>query len=246
MARDYSKKRIVRRQKRSMKQLVVMLAVFLTGYLSATIFDLTSVSSWISRQTGVPTTPVVKDVAHKTALPKPKFEFYTILAKDGRAAPRSDAKNEDLSTAKIAQKVETAASEPPAAPTGIPKSGPPIQVIKQDAVTMTKPAPNTPKTPLPAPNLNPQEALAPTSSNDTAEHYVVQVAAFKNRQDADRLKANFALKGLDAVVVLVNQQNNTWYRVMLGPFVSRDEAMRIQGVVSRTEHINGMVRRVGV
>lgn len=86
MARDYVKKRSTKRRSQAPGQLFVILSSFLIGYLTATMFDMASLTTWITRQiaqhrqpTATPPTPVV---AKKKEAPKPRFEFYTMLAKD--------------------------------------------------------------------------------------------------------------------------------------------------------------------
>ena len=70
--------------------------------------------------------------------------------------------------------------------------------------------------------------------SDTARgsgHYILQVASFKNMNDADGLKAQLTLLGFQPVVqtVAINSDEN-WHRVRIGPYADRDslEAARIR------------------
>lgn len=52
----------------------------------------------------------------------------------------------------------------------------------------------------------------------TGESYVLQVASFRSLGDADRLKANLALLGIETKIETVTANNETWHRVRLGPY----------------------------
>lgn len=232
-----------------MKQLSVIMVSFLSGYLSATIFDLTSLSGWMNSHFSSKSSRVIEQAKLQEALPKPKFEFYTILANDKDV--HRDAQSAVVSKASTA--------ELPAAPTGIPGGKEAVShkaaailadhpVSKQNPVELALPAPHThvasnqPKQAVvaPVPEHKAPVAMAP---HDT---YLVQIAAYKTRQDAERLKANLVLKGYDVQIALVTQQNASIYRVVLGPFDSRDKASKAQLAIAQSERINGMIRRSDV
>lgn len=59
--------------------------------------------------------------------------------------------------------------------------------------------------------------------------YVLQVGSFRNAADADRLRAELALTGIESEVQTVTiDRNQTWHRVRIGPFTNLDRlnAMR--------------------
>jgi cell division protein FtsN len=87
MSRDYVRKRQVRQRSNAPKQILLVLTSFLGGYLAATVFDFTSLSTWVNNNLINHQKPeaLVTVVAPKAATPKPKFEFYTLLAKDNSA-----------------------------------------------------------------------------------------------------------------------------------------------------------------
>ncbi len=66
--------------------------------------------------------------------------------------------------------------------------------------------------------------------------YVLQVASFKNHQEADRLRATLALRGMEATIqtVSVNGQQ-TWHRVRMGPFT---RAAEVEDLNRRLREIN--------
>lgn len=53
--------------------------------------------------------------------------------------------------------------------------------------------------------------------------YVLQAGAFRKFDDADRLKASLALLGVQANVQAATINNETWYRVRIGPYNNLDE-----------------------
>jgi len=51
--------------------------------------------------------------------------------------------------------------------------------------------------------------------------YVLQAGSFRHLAEADKLKANLALLGVDAEIQTVTiNKTNTWHRVRIGPFTS--------------------------
>lgn len=90
----------------------------------------------------------------------------------------------------------------------------------------------------------------PTETRPAAEimreHYAVQLAAFAKQSDAEQMKAVLALKGFTVNVVAVEQNRVTWYRVILGPFASKNEAQAAQQAIAKREKINGMIRKASV
>ena len=62
-------------------------------------------------------------------------------------------------------------------------------------------------------------------------HYILQVASFKSMKDADGLKAQLILLGLQPVVQTVAiDSDEKWHRVRIGPYADRDslEAARVR------------------
>src|ERR1700733_11995661 len=97
MAKDY-RRRQVRSKSSTPRHLLWMLISFVCGYLTATVFDFTSLSSWINTQLLAQQKPKPKIESSRKAreLPKPKFEFYTLLTKDQTAPASSVAQPSTL------------------------------------------------------------------------------------------------------------------------------------------------------
>lgn len=71
----------------------------------------------------------------------------------------------------------------------------------------------------------PDEQLA---ADDTAESYLLQVGSFKSAEDADQMKAQLALSGVEASVQSVTVNDATWYRVRVGPVQGARQADEIR------------------
>jgi cell division protein FtsN len=212
MAKDYGRRMPTRRRSNAPKQLFWLLAMFLGGYLTATVFDFTSLSSWVTTNILAKhktAKPQAKIVAKEPDLPKPKFEFYTLLAKDRSptAAPASNPQTAAVQTQQAAQANTLAAK--------------PIAQQPTKAVVVLEGRPLEPA----------------TISKDS---YLIQLAAFKNRQDAEHMKAGLILKGFNVSIVTAAQ----WYRVIAGPYNSRNEAIKTQLTLAQNEHIKGMLRKM--
>ena len=54
--------------------------------------------------------------------------------------------------------------------------------------------------------------------------YRVQVGSFRERREADRLRAELALGGFESSIQTADTANGTWHRVTLGPFRGRAAA----------------------
>jgi hypothetical protein len=80
------------------------------------------------------------------------------------------------------------------------------------------------------PSPSPQ-APAPAKSPDTGTAYMLQMGSFRKYPEADRLKAQLALLGVEAEIQKVSINNrDTWHRVRSGPY--RDIA-RVRELRSR-------------
>jgi cell division protein FtsN len=129
--------------------------------------------------------------------PPPKFDFYSLLPDMEVAVPDDEVDRR----ARAAQPAPAAAPPPPAPAPGVP------------VVTATPAPAPAPTPPAPAPH--------PAAAGD--EVLMLQVGAFRSAADADGLKAQLALKGMQAVVQSATINRDTIYRVRLGPFRGIDQ-----------------------
>ena len=220
MAKSYGRKNSAPHRGSVSKQLLLVLVCFLLGYLSASVFDFTSLSGWVNTQLlAQHATPGVTKAVKEAQLPKPKFEFYTLLASE-RAQ----------TNAPVANAAPVAA--PVAAPQPVPAQTPPVnvQVAKN--------------TPVPVEEAKPVSVQAALPAAISKNSYLVQIGSFKSKQVAERIKASLTLKGFAVNVAMVNQQQVIWYRVVVGPFATRQQAEQIKISIARSERIVGMVRKM--
>lgn len=57
--------------------------------------------------------------------------------------------------------------------------------------------------------------------------YMIQAASFRNDKDADRMRADLILSGMDTSIrKTIGENGQPWYRVVVGPFVSRSKMNR--------------------
>jgi cell division protein FtsN len=251
MAKDYVKKRPVKQRRSIPKQLVALLTSFLCGYLTATIFDFTSLSAWLNQHVlTAKEAPAEKKKVAKQHIVKPKFEFYTLLAKDNTP---SITTNRTMATNVRNQQAATPQLLPNLAMQGAALQGASNKQAQPQAITGQRvPASSMAQSPNQVVSTQPGQAEL---SNDKAtllttrharEAFLIQIAAFNRRQDAEHLKASLALRGFDVTISSFLKNNVNWYRVVVGPFPSRVEAERAQVAVARSERMKGMIRKIDV
>jgi len=81
------------------------------------------------------------------------------------------------------------------------------------------------------------------SAGKTSGSYYLQAGSFQSHADADRRKATLALLGVTASIQRVKiKDNQTWYRVRVGPVDDVDEVNRLRSKLE-TEKIQTMLVR---
>ncbi len=82
--------------------------------------------------------------------------------------------------------------------------------------------------------LDPDEMQKPRDSvsQATSEQYLLQAGSFRQREDADRRRAELLLLGLEPQVEEATGDNGRWYRVYLGPYSSRSEMSRARSLTA--------------
>lgn len=231
MAKDYGNRRTSRPGK-GPHQFLVIIATFLFGYLTATFVDIQTISQWVNNQVlahhDVEKVPTKTVQEHKQVPPKPKFEFYTLLANEKGAAQPTTVNQQTAATHsmdKSSNSTQNAANELSVAANNSVKS----TTAKQTQQIVAK--------------VTEGKTLTQQPLNKGA--YLVQVASFKARQDAEHMKGMLILKGFDVSVVPVTQAQGNWFRVVVGPYPNRALAQKAQMALAKTERLNGMVRSIG-
>lgn len=75
--------------------------------------------------------------------------------------------------------------------------------------------------------------------------YVLQAGSYRNFKDADRMRAQLALQGIESRVekVVIGDQD-TWHRVRIGPITDLDELNRVSDKLHQAD-IDSIMLRVG-
>ena len=90
-------------------------------------------------------------------------------------------------------------------------------------------------------DLQPGRAERVTEPSDPLVRWVVQVGSFSSEANADGLVAKLRLEGLSAYRETVSGSGGTVYRVRVGPYVERDEALRADRLIGERLAIDGVV-----
>ncbi len=185
-----------------------------------------------------PAHPLKKITPPPVVAHTPQFDFYTVLPKM-QAGANMVTQPAQLQPSPVSQPTKPEAATEPASSTtnpavvatqtadaqqkvlGIAPASTIDQPPAASAVATTKPTQNSTK---PAPT-------DATSVHDNADnsaktgHFVLQVASVKDYADADRYKAQLSMLGFDVNIQKYLFNGQTWYRVNIGPFASRQTAL---------------------
>jgi len=74
--------------------------------------------------------------------------------------------------------------------------------------------------------------------------YVLQAGSYKNFADADRIRAQLALQGVESKVQKVSVDNDTWHRIRIGPISKLDELNKLRSKLRKAD-VDVLVIRVG-
>jgi hypothetical protein len=81
--------------------------------------------------------------------------------------------------------------------------------------------------------INERKAYRSTPKGEqTNFQSVLQVASFRSKEDADELRADLILSTLHSYVKVSSLNNNTWYRVYVGPFTNRSKLNKAQDILA--------------
>jgi cell division protein FtsN len=74
--------------------------------------------------------------------------------------------------------------------------------------------------------------------------YVLQAGSYRNEADAERVRAQLALQGIDAKVQRVAVDADVWHRVRIGPVTKLEELNKLRKQL-RAADVDALVIRVG-
>ena len=79
------------------------------------------------------------------------------------------------------------------------------------------------------------DVAKPTTNATSAEVFVLQAGSFRQREDADRRRAELLLLGLEPTIEETSGDNGRWHRVYQGPFESRSAMSRARGLTANQD-----------
>jgi cell division protein FtsN len=74
--------------------------------------------------------------------------------------------------------------------------------------------------------------------------YVLQAGSYKNYADADRVRAQLALQGIESNVQKVTVDADTWHRVRIGPISNLEDLNKVRTRLRKAD-VEALVIRVG-
>ncbi|WP_454781937.1 SPOR domain-containing protein [Legionella sp. WA2022007384] len=238
MAKEYGNRRSSRSRGATPHQLLVITLTFLVGYMTASFLDIETVSQWVNSQVlahhEIKKEPPKPGAQHAAIPPKPKFEFYTLLANEKvpnsqpNGSPAASVQSAANATATTVATTPTAATSAVKTTANVASAAAPIK-------------PNGARVPVAANN-------APAARPATVDKskYLVQVASFKARRDAEQMKGTLILKGFSVYIIPVSHATKgNWFRVVVGPYSNRALAQQAQMNLAKNERLNGMVTSGG-
>lgn len=90
----------------------------------------------------------------------------------------------------------------------------------------------------------PTGSMTKPATIDSDGSYMLQMGSFRRRTDAERLRAQLALIGIEAKIQQVNTgDNQTFHRVRSGPYTSRKKINEIRALARRNK-IDSLVLRL--
>ncbi|WP_207887027.1 SPOR domain-containing protein [Pseudomonas sp. 30_B] len=177
---------------------------------------------------------------------KPKYDFYTLLPGSEVAVPpeavpppAKPAQPQQPPTV-VATKEEAAKIDTQRALTALSGQNPPppavVKPVTAPATPTTAAAANqvatAQKQALPQTPSTPATATAPAKPTPppavAATQYYLQAGSFRKQSDADHLRAQIIMMGQNARVESGTVRDETWYRVMVGPYGDRTKASAAQ------------------
>ena len=84
---------------------------------------------------------------------------------------------------------------------------------------------------------------SPSAAGSVTEQLFLQAGSFRQRDDADRRRAQLLLLGLEPTVQETNGDNGRWFRVYLGPYATRAEVNRARGLTAAQDIDTLMLQR---
>jgi cell division protein FtsN len=121
----------------------------------------------------------------------------------------------------------------------------PVDVSEDDAPTKYAFYDQLPKFEVVVPEkdkeVRPDIKLVPETRRGT---YVLQAGSYRNQTDADRVRAQLALQGIESKIQKVSIDNDTWERIRIGPISDLNQLNRMRGILHK-RGVDYVLVRVG-
>ena len=169
------------------------------------------------------------DPAGRIEPPKTNFDFYRLLPKtevrvDDPAAPAGTPRPAERTAPPSPSAAPRPATATPRPETATP---PPATAAPRPTTAASAPPPREPAT-----------AAAPASG---PREYRVQAGSFREKKEADRLRASLALGGFESRIQTRDTANGTRHRVVLGPFRGREAAEEAKARLRTAQGIDALI-----
>ena len=152
------------------------------------------------------------DAADRSEPTKTNFDFYRLL-------PKTEVRIDDPAA-------------PAEAPRPAERTAPPPSAAANE---------RKPREPAPAPAPAPAPTTPAAAGAAAAGEYRVQAGSFRERREADRLRASLALGGFESSIQTRDTSGGTRHRVMLGPFRGREAAEAAKARLRAAQGIEALV-----
>jgi DedD protein len=90
-------------------------------------------------------------------------------------------------------------------------------------------------------DLQPERAAQVTTPSDPLVRWVVQLGSFSNSANAEKPVERVRAEGFSAYKEEISGSGATIHRVRVGPFLERDEAIRVDGLIGQRLSVDGVV-----
>lgn len=107
--------------------------------------------------------------------------------------------------------------------TPIPDQAVPEHQVEQPVIVVEAPAPAQAESTEEA-VTDPFDENYQTATITAAPRFILQVRSYEDPDSADARRAEIVLNGLSAEVVMTNEGDQVWYRVISGPYESKESA----------------------
>jgi cell division protein FtsN len=85
----------------------------------------------------------------------------------------------------------------------------------------------------------------PPAASSAPEPYLLQAGAFRQRDDAERRRAELVLLGLTPKLEEISNSNGRWFRVYVGPFDSHESMNKARGLMAGQNIDTVLLKRGG-